>query len=325
MSAVDPLSMSLDAVIALNKKSKTLPAKRALKERPKPVEGSREGGKAKFQKTREAPYVPKAKRDPRRADGDWSHANFDNRHLVRQPFQPRVAHAPSEIPALPLPAAVDNTPKPPLMIGFRLLVTNLPAIVNKDDVMVLFSEVGKVRKAAMVCSGTAEVTMSTKEEALRAIAVYDNRELDETRMKVFMVATTTASGTEAVPVTSDVANTPAAPVVGRATIEKSFSAPETKFTVTLGGVPDTRKVNFGDRRSNNALRRQTSRSSNEATRKVTPRDTAESLDAGLEAFKARKVEGEKPKGAKKEKPAKKTPEDLDSMLASYRAAAPKDE
>jgi hypothetical protein len=50
--------MSLDAVIALNKKPKVAPVKKVPKEERKPA-GGREGGKAKFQKTREAPYVPK--------------------------------------------------------------------------------------------------------------------------------------------------------------------------------------------------------------------------------------------------------------------------
>ncbi|XP_033109927.1 polymerase delta-interacting protein 3-like [Anneissia japonica] len=63
-------------------------------------------------------------------------------------------------------------------LGTRVYVTNLHYSVTEEDIKELFGAIGALRKARFVKQGIAEVVYVNRENALEAINVYNNRELD---------------------------------------------------------------------------------------------------------------------------------------------------
>ncbi|XP_013789509.1 polymerase delta-interacting protein 3-like [Limulus polyphemus] len=66
--------------------------------------------------------------------------------------------------------------------GHTIVVSNLP-LVTEDDMKELFGDIGPVLKAAILHQGTAIVTYSRKEDAVRACQVYHNCPLDGNPMQ----------------------------------------------------------------------------------------------------------------------------------------------
>jgi len=62
--------------------------------------------------------------------------------------------------------------------GFKIYVTNLHHKVTQEDIVELFGDVGPLMKAALQRPGMAEVIYVHREDALRAVDVYNNRQLD---------------------------------------------------------------------------------------------------------------------------------------------------
>jgi hypothetical protein len=68
--------------------------------------------------------------------------------------------------------------KPKAESGFKVYVSNLHPKVTQEDIVELFGDVGSLGKAAIQRPGVAEVTYIRREDALRAVDVYNNRQLD---------------------------------------------------------------------------------------------------------------------------------------------------
>ncbi|XP_076329197.1 polymerase delta-interacting protein 3-like isoform X2 [Tachypleus tridentatus] len=66
--------------------------------------------------------------------------------------------------------------------GHTIVVSNLP-LVTEDDMKELFGDIGLVLRAAILHQGTAIVTYSKKEDAVRACQVYHNCPLDGNPMQ----------------------------------------------------------------------------------------------------------------------------------------------
>ncbi|XP_071107987.1 uncharacterized protein [Haliotis cracherodii] len=77
--------------------------------------------------------------------------------------------------------------------GYRVYVTNLHPVVNQDDIIELFGAIGALRKAKLIKQGTAEVVYVKKDDSLKAVQKYHNRELDGLPMQVKLLTSTTAT------------------------------------------------------------------------------------------------------------------------------------
>ena len=91
------------------------------------------------------------------------------------------------------------------MQGSKIVITNLQTTVSEGDVLELFGDIGAVRRAKvkkvfysdswidlagdifqLVTPGHAEVTFVNKKDALKAVEIYHNRQLDGKPMKVLV-------------------------------------------------------------------------------------------------------------------------------------------
>ncbi|XP_067671492.1 uncharacterized protein [Haliotis asinina] len=77
--------------------------------------------------------------------------------------------------------------------GYRVYVTNLHPVVNQDDIIELFGAIGALRKAKLIKQGTAEVVYVKKDDSVKAVQKYHNRELDGLPMQVKLLTSTTAT------------------------------------------------------------------------------------------------------------------------------------
>jgi RNA recognition motif-containing protein len=67
--------------------------------------------------------------------------------------------------------------------GAKIVVANLQPTVTQEDITELFGDVGALKRARIVESGVAEVVFVKKSDAVRAVEIYHNRQLDGKSMK----------------------------------------------------------------------------------------------------------------------------------------------
>ncbi|KAK6638012.1 hypothetical protein RUM44_008436 [Polyplax serrata] len=72
-------------------------------------------------------------------------------------------------------------------VGHRIVVSNLVPTVTHDDVKELFEDIGELLSSKVVRPGTAEVIYKLHKDAVRAVDVYHNRQLDGQPMKCLLV------------------------------------------------------------------------------------------------------------------------------------------
>merc|ERR1711874_384678 len=78
--------------------------------------------------------------------------------------------------------------------GSKIAITNLQTTVSEGDVLELFGDIGAVRRAKLVTPGHAEVTFVNKRDALKAVEIYHNRQLDGKPMKVQVMDQSSSPG-----------------------------------------------------------------------------------------------------------------------------------
>ncbi len=71
--------------------------------------------------------------------------------------------------------------------GSKIVVTNLQPTVTEDDIRELFGDVGYLKSSRLVDQGTAEIVFVNKDDALRAVEIYHNRQLDGKAMRCRLV------------------------------------------------------------------------------------------------------------------------------------------
>ena len=69
-------------------------------------------------------------------------------------------------------------------------MSNLQPSVSQDDIVELFGDIGALKRAKVTNPGTAEVVYVNKSDALKAVEVYHNRQLDGKAMKCQIVGAT---------------------------------------------------------------------------------------------------------------------------------------
>ncbi len=74
-----------------------------------------------------------------------------------------------------------------LVLGVKMIVSNLHHTVTEEDVMELFGDLGPLKRARMKENGDAEIVFVNKVDATRAVDAYHNRQLDGRPMKLQIV------------------------------------------------------------------------------------------------------------------------------------------
>nr|CAD7577812.1 unnamed protein product [Timema californicum] len=82
------------------------------------------------------------------------------------------------------PVAVLGAPP----VGHRIVVSNLQPTVTHEDIRELFEDLGILITSRLVRPGTAEVVYETLKDAVKAVDVYHNRQLDGQPMKCLLVS-----------------------------------------------------------------------------------------------------------------------------------------
>lgn len=72
--------------------------------------------------------------------------------------------------------------------GFKVMITNLQTSVTQEDVLELFGDIGALRRAKLIAPGHAEVTFVNRKDALKAVEIYHNRQLDGKPMKCILTS-----------------------------------------------------------------------------------------------------------------------------------------
>ncbi|KAL0272452.1 UNVERIFIED_CONTAM: hypothetical protein PYX00_005412 [Menopon gallinae] len=72
-------------------------------------------------------------------------------------------------------------------VGHRIVVSNLVPSVTHEDVKELFEDIGELISSKVVRPGTAEVVYKLHKDAVKAVDVYHNRQLDGQPMKCLLV------------------------------------------------------------------------------------------------------------------------------------------
>lgn len=67
--------------------------------------------------------------------------------------------------------------------GAKIVVSNLQSSVNQEDIIELFGDVGPLKRAKLVDTGVAEVVFVNKADAMKAVEIYHNRQLDGRAMR----------------------------------------------------------------------------------------------------------------------------------------------
>merc|ERR1712106_801171 len=62
--------------------------------------------------------------------------------------------------------------------GTKIVIQNLQTSVTQEDILELFGDIGALRRAKLVNPGHAEVTFVNKGDAVKAVEIYHNRQLD---------------------------------------------------------------------------------------------------------------------------------------------------
>ena len=73
-------------------------------------------------------------------------------------------------------------------LGHRVYVSNLHHKVTQEDIFELFGDIGPLMKSTLQRPGVAEVVYAHREDALRAVDVYHNRQLDGLPMHCALAA-----------------------------------------------------------------------------------------------------------------------------------------
>ncbi|XP_067013669.1 polymerase delta-interacting protein 3 [Anabrus simplex] len=76
---------------------------------------------------------------------------------------------------------------PPAPTGHRIVVSNLQPSVTQEDIRELFEDIGPLVTSRLVRPGTAEVVYQLHKDAVQAVDVYHNRQLDGQPMKCMLV------------------------------------------------------------------------------------------------------------------------------------------
>merc|ERR1712242_142000 len=71
--------------------------------------------------------------------------------------------------------------------GAKVVVSNLQSTVSQEDILELFGDVGALKRAKVSSPGSAEVVFVNRSDALKAVEIYHNRQLDGKAMKCQMV------------------------------------------------------------------------------------------------------------------------------------------
>ncbi|GLH02796.1 hypothetical protein R5R35_012871 [Gryllus longicercus] len=71
--------------------------------------------------------------------------------------------------------------------GHRIVVSNLQPSVTHEDIRELFEDIGPLMTSRLVRPGTAEVVYENHKDAVKAVDVYHNRQLDGQPMKCMLV------------------------------------------------------------------------------------------------------------------------------------------
>ena len=80
----------------------------------------------------------------------------------------------------------DATGVSPLQ-GAKVVVSNLQSSVSQEDILELFGDIGALKRAKVAEPGTAEVTFVNRSDALKAVEIYHNRQLDGKAMRCVLV------------------------------------------------------------------------------------------------------------------------------------------
>jgi len=71
--------------------------------------------------------------------------------------------------------------------GAKIQVANLNDSVSQEDISELFGDVGSLKRAKLVAQGVAEVVFFNMADAVKAVEIYHNRQLDGKPMKCVVV------------------------------------------------------------------------------------------------------------------------------------------
>lgn len=71
--------------------------------------------------------------------------------------------------------------------GTKIVIQNLQTSVTQEDILELFGDIGALRRAKLVNPGHAEVTFVNHGDAVKAVEIYHNRQLDGKPMKCQLV------------------------------------------------------------------------------------------------------------------------------------------
>jgi len=71
--------------------------------------------------------------------------------------------------------------------GAKVVVSNLQSSVSQEDILELFGDIGALKRAKVSEPGTAEVTFVNRSDALKAVEIYHNRQLDGKAMRCTLV------------------------------------------------------------------------------------------------------------------------------------------
>ncbi len=72
--------------------------------------------------------------------------------------------------------------------GAKIVVANLQSSVTQEDITELFGDVGALKRAKIVEPGVAEIVFVNRSDALRAVEIYHNRQLDGKAMRCHAVS-----------------------------------------------------------------------------------------------------------------------------------------
>lgn len=178
----ESLDMSLDDIIRNNKKSSGVP--------PASVRGRGRG--------RGRGFAPAPSPGPLR--------RFDNRLPTRP--TPYFPPQPIQLPEMLIPGGSDSG------AGTKLYISNLDYGVSNEDIKVLFSEVGELKRYSIHydrsgrSKGTAEVVFTRPADALAALKRYNNVQLDGKPMKIEMVGVKIVTPVAVNPTTSSILGNP---------------------------------------------------------------------------------------------------------------------
>lgn len=114
---------------------------------------------------------------------EYSHLSLDMKNRLQNP--PDVFGGSHGIFSNPLKKTISSDT---YSQGYRIVVSNLHSSVTESDIKELFQEVGDLNDARLVRTGVAEVIFKKEKDALKAVEVYHNRQLDSLPMKCLLVS-----------------------------------------------------------------------------------------------------------------------------------------